>query len=614
MAESYWHKVLDRRLTRRRALAATGGTAAAAALLAACGGSDSSDSGSEDTSGLLSQPTDTTKQAVRGGVLKRNLNSDVPSLDPSQNYSGSSGLYETVLGRLIGFKPGFMESGKEDQYAGDAAESWEISGDHLTITFKLRPNVKFHNLPPINGRTLDAEDVAFSWDRFARTGGQRTGVANSANPNAPVVSVTAADARTVVVKLAYPLVYAVGMFGARENVNLIPKEAADSSVLDVRNRMLSIGPYQLAESDYQRSVGFTLRRNELFYDQTVNFADQIDYPIISEYTQGAAQFRAGNLHTYGIRNEEVVALKRELPAINLFAADVASTGNRLIFGWNMPAIRDERLRQAFSLSYDRDLWVEVYNNVSAFQAEGIPMQIRYFGPFPSLSENYDGYYIDPKDEKAFGPNAKFYKHDVAEAKKLLAAAGFPNGIDVTSTFLRGTEYGADFHRQVEVRQGMNTEAGIRFENNPVDYQTEFIPKFRDSNGNFEGISYRSGPPAPSADPVAQMHYWYHSKAGASFFGFDAAGTGDRSGDPYVDDTLVKAQQEFDNAKRQALIVDLVKYLGGKMYSVQGVSGASSFAMAWPALGNYRVWFGGSANNARITNQYWWVDHTKAPNA
>ena len=610
MTNSYWSQTLTQRLSRRRALAATGAVTAGAALLAACGGSDSG-GGGQEASSLLTKPTDTLKQAKKGGILKRNFNSDFPSLDPSQNYSGSAGLYETVLGRLVGFKPGVLEPGKEDEIAPDAAESWEFSPDRLQITFKLRPNVKFHNIAPINGRTMDADDVAFSWDRFARTGGQRSGLANAANPNAPILSVTAVDPRTVVARFKDPLVYGLAMFGARENVNIIPKEAADTSVLDVRNKMISIGPYYL--SDYQRSVGFTLKRHEDFYDKGIAFADQIDYPIVPEYTQIAAQLRAGNIYTYPtIRQEEVLDFKRDIPDIGLYTGDILAVGNRTIFGWNNATFRDERVRQAFSMSYDRDTWIEVQNNASMFEAAGLPIERRWYSPFPSVLQGYDGWRLEPRDEKSFGPNARYYKHDLAEAKKLLAAAGYPNGVDITSTFIRSTEYGVNFQKEVEVRQGFNLEAGFRINNNLVDYQTEFIPRYRDSNGKFEGISYRSGPPASSGDPVAQMHYWYHSKAGSSFFGFDAAGRGDQSGDPRVDGDIEKAQQEFDNNKRQALITELVKYLGGKMYSIQGVGGASSFTLAWPVLGNYQAYQGGSANSQRIYNTYWWIDDTKAP--
>src|SRR5262245_29770129 len=102
----YWQVALSQRLTRRRGLAAVGAGALGAAFLAACGGSDSSSSGSSNTPKVFTQPADTSKTAKKGGVLKRNVAAEAPSLDPHQNFAPVVPFYETVYGRLLGFKPG----------------------------------------------------------------------------------------------------------------------------------------------------------------------------------------------------------------------------------------------------------------------------------------------------------------------------------------------------------------------------------------------------------------------------------------------------------------------------------------------------------------------------
>src|SRR6476620_9299924 len=76
---------------------------------------------------------------------------------------------------------------------GDMMESWETSPDKLTVTFKLRQGMKWDSRAPTNGREIDAQDVAWSWTKFAAN-----------NPSAAVESVTAADNRTIVMKLKQP--------------------------------------------------------------------------------------------------------------------------------------------------------------------------------------------------------------------------------------------------------------------------------------------------------------------------------------------------------------------------------------------------------------------------
>ena len=279
MNGDYWTTTLRRRLSRRRAIVVSGGATAAAAFLAACGGSSNNNSGSTSStgaaatgssgasassgatgatgasgasgasgtsSGLLTSPTDTTAQAKKGGTFAYFRTADSPSLDPHQNYTALVPFYETVMGRLVGFKPGHMGP-SEDEPIGDVAESWEISSDKLTVTFKLRAGLTWHNIAPVNGRAFDADDVLFSWKRFTTVGNQRTAYSNDLNPDAPITSVTAPDAKTIVVKLKSPNFAILAMFGARENVNLVPKEAADTGVLDLRQTMIGTGPYYVAD-------------------------------------------------------------------------------------------------------------------------------------------------------------------------------------------------------------------------------------------------------------------------------------------------------------------------------------------------------------------------------
>jgi ABC-type transport system substrate-binding protein len=160
---------------------------------------------------------------------------------------------------------------------------------------------------------------------------------------------------------------------------------------------------------------------------------------------------------------------------------------------------------------------------------------------------------------------------------------------------------------VEVVEGMMGEGGFRFRKNVVAYASEFIPRYRDGKGNYEGLSYKRGPTPPADDAVAYLMFFNYSKGGVAFYGYDAAGKGDNSGDPKIDDLLVKARGEIDNAKRQALVYEVQRYLGGKQYNVRWAGGSNAFDLTWPVVRNYRVFQGVAPAEA-----WQWLDESQPP--
>jgi peptide/nickel transport system substrate-binding protein len=197
-----WSKFTNQRLSRRRALAAATGGTVAAALLAACGGGSSSNSGSGggSSSSLVIKPTDTLKQAKRGGIMKDRAYSDLQSLDVLTLNNPWYNTGYAVYNSLVQNSRGHMKPGEPGAVEPDLAESWEVSPDGLQITFKLRQGVKFHNKPPVTGRAMDIDDVLFSWQRFSTKYSVRAGVISPG----PLQSVTATDNRTIVAKLSEP--------------------------------------------------------------------------------------------------------------------------------------------------------------------------------------------------------------------------------------------------------------------------------------------------------------------------------------------------------------------------------------------------------------------------
>ncbi|HLF78758.1 MAG TPA: ABC transporter substrate-binding protein [Dehalococcoidia bacterium] len=600
---SYWHQTLQRRLSRRRSLTGAGGFALGAAFLAACGGNESESK--PDTSSLAVKAEDTTKQAKRGGIYKASIATDAGSWDPHVRGAWFGTLGGILYSRLTIVKPGEGESTAGD-IIGDLAESWEFSPDGLTATFKLRPTAKFQPVAPVNSRTVEAQDVATTWTRWKSVSGTRATIDNSINPDAPVISVSATDARTVVMKLAIPAVTLPSLLAASvgQAFHIMPKEAGENGY-DPRKTQIGSGPFYV--SDQVASSYIHLKRHPGFYDTNRPYFDGMEFPIVSEYATGLAAFRNGQIYQYAVRAEEVLGVKRDVPDLSMYQSDLAIPQATLFFGYkNNPRgmFRDKRLRQAYSMTIDRDLFAETWYNVSSYTKQGLPVRTGWSSAVPATE--YTGWWIDPRD-KSFGPNAKYYQHNVAEAKKLVSAAGFPAGVDYVST-RAGGNYGPEYDRQIEIMEGMAAEAGFKPKANVIQYQNDLIPNYQNVQGEFEGSAWMLRPQS-SSDPIDKLAENMFSKSGDNFIGFDPNGKGDHSGDPFVDDQIRKSRVERDTNKRKQIMGDLQRHLGDQMYLIRPVSGATGFDLAWPALKNY-LYFRGARRAEEWS--YFWLDTTKKP--
>ena len=197
-------------------------------------------------SSLVAKLEDTSKQAKRGGTVKLSFGAEPTTLDPfPENLINLNTLKAWAYSNLIVDKPGYMKPPDFKEYVGEVAESWEFSPDKLTMTIKLRANVKFHNKAPVNGRAMDSSDVVFSWNRFGSVGAIKSQFLNSLNPRSPITSFTATDARTIVIKSAFPAVDLMPLLASPNSGGfaVMPKEA--ESGFNAKAEMIGTGPFML---------------------------------------------------------------------------------------------------------------------------------------------------------------------------------------------------------------------------------------------------------------------------------------------------------------------------------------------------------------------------------
>ena len=603
---NYWTGVLDQRLSRRHAVTATGAGALGAAFLAACGGSDSGGGSSGgNKSSLVAPVVDETKNVKRGGVLKRIVSSEWQPFDPMLSVAIPLGR---IYSRLFKVKAGHLEP-TTGTIEGDLAESWELSPDKLTLTVKLNQKSHFHPFPPVNGRVPDSKDLRYSYDRLKAIGLSRAALANEVNGSGPVLSMSEPDNKTIVFKFVEPISTVLNLFGP---LAVVPKEADNQGALDLRNTMLGSGPWMVGPGDYKPSTQFTYRKNPGFGQdgRNVPYVDEIFSPVIDEYAAWLAQFKTGAIYlpALGLKAEDVLPTKKEIPQLEMIATPIATNARRVIVGqakdnpW-----KDARVRLAFSQTWDRDLFIDTFYNVTKYEQEGLPMTTAWSTTLNA--DSWTGWWLNPKS-KEFGPNAKYFNHDPAEAKKLLAAAGHPNGMDANFRHaIAGTPYGPDYTKSIEVLAGMIGDGGFRHKFTEMNFAGEFRTVVQataaNGGGNFEGISFINSFSVPDA---SDFFFRFYNSKGATFYSFDADGSGKGAGDPMLDQLTIKLRQEFDEKKRIDIAHEIQKYEASKMYYMAFPGGANGFTLRWPCVRGQLVWQG----DAYRDDATLWLDTTKAP--
>jgi ABC-type transport system substrate-binding protein len=625
MAGNYWTRVLTRRLTRRRALTATGGVAAASAFLLACGGDDEPEptgatgaTGSTGTtpqlgvtpaavqspsapSGLIAQPQNETSNAKRGGTLLARNTFEPNTLDPHvfpANFHVSA-----TYSNLWRIKPGVMEY-TDGTIEGDVVESWEVSPDRLKITAKINPKAHFAPVAPVDGRAVDAHDVAATWQRHSTLSNSRTDFSHAANPAAPIISINAIDDGTIEINLSEPNAVVMARLARATPGShyIIPKEALDEGALDLARTSIGSGPFYI--SDYQPSLRINFKRNP-GYGQTREgfpFIDELEYPIVQEYATFISQFRAGNIHlSGGMRAEDILPTKRDLNQLELMSTDFSTLVGRVGFGVaeGSPFV-DERLRQAWVLTWDRELYLDTLFNASRFRQEGIDISLTYESGLQA--DTYRGWLLDPLSPE-FGPNSQFFKQDLEEARRLVTAAGHPDGLrDFDLTYAApGAATPAGYSSQVEPIIGLTQDSGLFHWNLNIvqNFFAEFFPRYHNqANAPFSGVAISLS--NLNEDPANYLFSYYNSR-GSLRMGTDS----------HLDDLTGKAVGEFDEDARQELCFEIQRYEGGKNFYPR-FGGGTGLSLGWPAVRNREVYRGGSGLVGLNNPATLWLDPDKPP--
>ena len=524
--DGYWSLAAGR-VTRRRALAAAGVATGAAAFVAACGGGD--DKGSSSTGGSSgSLPQGQTGQAAptggagpkRGGTLRTAAGPLGAELDPHKTNTPyeSAGVWHWTGNFLVRFNKDF------DIEPDLAAAMPEIADGGTTLTFKLNPQAKWQNRPPVNGRAAEAEDVKFTFERIKdpKTGSPRSAFFQN------IDSIQTPDKTTVIFKTKVPEADLLAKMSDQYQL-IVPKEwAGKEKAVSGPQDVVGTGPYVL--DSFVLDQGFKMsRRPDGYWKPNTAWFDSWDFRRVDDAQAQIAAARSDQVDSVGITGDQLKDFEADKSRWYVLQRR-NPTRECLLLNQGKQFYKDVRVRQAIWRAVDRK---GIYDKV--FQGLGIPG-----GPMTPAATPW----VLPDAEMAKLPGFKSDRNaELTEAKQLLAAAGFPDGFTDTMTTVTAfsTNEEADLYVPALARIGVK----YNLENVGTDFNT-FLARETKREYSAAATLFLSG-----AIPDAQLNQYHYSGASRNYADYS---------NPTLDAMMDAQSREFDMNKRKQLVYDIQKEL------------------------------------------------------
>ena len=413
-----------KRISRRNFLKVAG-VGAAALGLAACGGSKS---GSTAASGNASSAGSSTGSINTAGFTVQ-YGSNPETLDPALNSAVDGGntiitVFETLL--IIN---------ENNETVPGQAESWTTSEDGLTWTFTMRDGLKWSD-----GSELNAKDFEYSFKRMADPDtaapyaetclGMIDGFEEAAGfpdadgnptvePNLDALNVKASDdGKTLTIVLGYPCSYfdKIAAFAAMSPVQKATVEANGDAWCTSPDTYVCNGPYMITEWTPSERIVLTKNPNYVGgWDNSKIVSDSITLLLLEDSSASFAAYNSGEaVLIKDVPTDEIPSLTKAEDGGDFYVDTILGT-YYVSLNLKRDAFKDAKVRKALSLAIDRDyvantIMQGTYSTADSIVGPGIVDENGYFhdnGNAPYISADYEA--------------------NLAEAKKLLEEAGYPNG-------------------------------------------------------------------------------------------------------------------------------------------------------------------------------------------
>ena len=450
-------------------------------------------------------------------VLVSALNADIRSTDPGVNRDANT---DTVVLHVVEGLVGLRGDGSVGPML---AESVATSEDGRTYTFTLRDGVTFHN-----GAPLTAEDVVWTWNRYLSPDLEfRCGGDFREGGSVPVVSVEAADPRTVVFTIAEPSALFLSIM-ARPDCGSTGIYHRDSVGADgAWIAPIGTGPFRLGEwrkgefVELERFEGYGALPGEPdgLIGGKAPLVDRVRLLIVPDNAAAKAALIAGDIH---ILPDMSVTDRDELatvPGIGLSASPTMAA-NGILIQTTDPLLSDVRVRRAIALSIDMPgVVAALTGGLSTPNNSAVPVASAFHGPV----------------------QAEGFTRDIEAAKALLAEAGY-DGRPIR--IMTNQRYQSMYDIAV-FSQAMAKEAGINLELEVAEWGAQLDAYLA---GTYQMMAFGY---SARLDPALSFDMFMGDKAKQPRKIWD---------DPEAQALVEEAKRVSDPARRQALFDDLHRRL------------------------------------------------------
>ena len=403
---------------------------------------------------------------------------------------------------------------------------------------------------------MTSDDVKWSFEYWSRTGqfaDKKLAPAQFSWFFEGLDSVQAPDPQTVVVKFKKPFAPFLS-YAASDYNPVVPHEIYDKAG-NLKDAIVGTGPYQLDATASQKGSKWVWKKNSSYWRSGMPYIDEVDWLVLSDTSTALAAFRTKQLDWIGaniLTFEQAAELKKTAPDATQYA-NLSITPLVIYMNTRVAPLNDVRVRQAIGFGVDRDEFIKTMSGGQGAWSLA--------GAFPDTFT---------QDEIK-----KLVKHDPQQAKQLLNAAGFGNGLDLEFIY-PGKEYGDIYISEMQLLQSQMQKIGINLKLKSVE---------KDDFSNAKKASRYVITIQPKGDLQGDVDAY----AFASFYSSSKDNyTGSK--DPKLDQMLEAQREEADPTKRKELVREAVKYINVDQAYGIAIHYGMTYEFAQARLKNYTPQF------------------------